>query len=442
MRAKNYDNQVASFTPLEPQHMVRVALVEGLKPKYEGGERQRYRRLLKDYTNVDESRIDALFRIVEYGPRTEREKGFLDALVNDVAYDSENWKQFDYDALKKEGVILDYSGDNQGLVQKVLETDESKVIFAKNPEWVQSGLDYIKHVNWRNKLVVNGPDVIIQFAKDKSFELPESFLKYRKTTEAVYKLLEQYGFTYRVALKTAIKVLKSPEYAGRTISALVIKNPNGNELRLHPHDFVEAAELLVYAVERKQLITQELGNLLEGGDKYQGLNQFLVPKRRPEKGRRLNHVETHYLPDFRSPGTNVLEWMNTVTTCDCGNALNLRNFDERRGRKSYVVQTFDTHAGVVVLEIQRHKRIHANRNPSNLNPLPTPEFSRFVDKLRYNVVQEIEVPNREKTKIQRKYVGEVGIGILINELAKLWEFESMYDPKQKLGTFVLRPMYL
>tara|TARA_B100000315_G_scaffold221422_1_gene224790 strand:- start:623 stop:1966 length:1344 start_codon:yes stop_codon:yes gene_type:complete len=447
MRATNYNNQVASFTPLEPHQNVRVALVEGLKPKYKEVERQRYRRVLKDNTNVDESRIDALFRIFGHGPRSEREKTFLDALVADVAYDSGNWRAFqssDYDTLEREGVVVRYSGDNQGLVQKVLETDENKVIFAKNPEWEQSGLDYVKHINWKNKLVINGPDGIIQFAEDKGFELPESFLKYRRPTEAVYQLLEQYGFTYTQALKTAIRVLKSPKYSGRDISVLVIKNPNGNELRLHHHDFVEAAELLTYALEHKKpvkLVKQILGDLLEGGDKYHGLNEFSVLKRRPRRGRPDNHVETHYLPNLEYPERNVLEWMNTVTSCNCENGLNLRNFEERRGRKTYVVQTFETHSGVVVLDIQRSKDINSKRNPNNLNPLATPEFSRFVDKLRYNVVQETEVLSGEKTRIRRTPTTEVGIEISINELAKLWKFEDMYGPAGRMKEFILRPMY-
>ena len=399
MRAKDYSNQAATFTPLEPQQMVRVALVEGIKPQYGEPERQRFRRLLKDCLSVEEGRIDALFRIIKTGPRSDRERGFLDGLVDDVSYDSGKWKPFDYGALKREGVVVEYSGDNKGLVQKVLETDENKVIFVQNPMWVDD--DYVKHIDWRNKLIINGPDAIIKFAQDRGISLPESFLIERKPKEAVYRLLERYGFTYTEALRTAIKVLKDPRYAKRTISAWVIKNPNGSELRLHPHDFIEAAELFIYALRQRKPVTQELGNLMSKfGDKYHGLNRFSVPKRVPQNGKHSNSVETHYLPDFRKPRKRVLEWTNTVVQCDCDNALNLRNFEERRGRKTYVVQTFDTHAGVVVLEIHRQKGISAKLDPNNLNPLPTPEFSRFVDKLRYNLVQGVEVTEGNKTRVE------------------------------------------
>ena len=440
MKAKDYSDQVATFTPLEPQQMVRVALVGGIQPRYPESERQRYRRLLKEFTDIDEKRIDALFRLIGRESKSPKERAFLEGLLSDVAYDSAVWSAFDYEALKREGVVVGYSGDNRGLVQKVLEIDESKIIFVQNPIWEQA--DYVKHIDWRNKLAINGPDVIIQFAKDRSFELPPSFLEYRKLTEDVYRLLELHGFTYFEALRTAIKLLKDPKYAKRTISALVIKNPNGNELRLHPHDFVEAAELFVYALKHRKPIKKVLGDLLSReGNKYHGLNKSQVPKRVPENGVYFDNVETHYLPDFKDPRKKVLEWMHTVTMCDCGNALNLRNFEERRGRKTYVVQTFDTHVGVVVLEIQRRKGINVNLNPNNLNPLPTPEFLRFVDKLRYNLVQETEFTEGDKIKIDRRYVGEVGLEILINELAKLWALEQMWGPIQKISDFVLRPMY-
>ena len=443
MRSKNYLDQIASFTPLEPQQMVRVALVEGLKPRYENGERQRYRRLLKEYTDVDDDRINALFRIMKYGARTKREAGFLRTLIDDVRYTSGKWKSFEYPSLKKEGVIIEYSGDNQGLVDKVLETDENHAIFVQHPI-AEEGKDYLKHIDWRNKMVLNGPDVIIQFAKDRGIEdqLPETFLKYRRPNEVVYKLLEKHGFTYTEALKTAIKVMKTQKYLGRTIAVWAIKNPNGNEFRQHPHDHIESPELFVYAHRYAKPIIQELGDLLTPYvDKYYGLNRFSVPKRVPENEKVFNSVETHYLPDFGNASKKILEWMHTVTECDCGNALNLRNFEDRKGRKAYIVQTFETHAGVVVLEIHYAKGINANESPNNLNPLPTPEFSRFVDKLRYNLAEEIEIRNGEKTKIHRRYAGEIAIEILINELAKKWTAEEMFFPDKKVGTFLLKPMY-
>src|SRR3989338_8005784 len=98
MRSKDYSNQAASFTPLQPVQMARVALVEGLKPKYAEGERRRYRRLLESYSGVDKDRIEALFRILKTGSRSQKEQRFLNALVNDVAYDSGAWNPFDYDS--------------------------------------------------------------------------------------------------------------------------------------------------------------------------------------------------------------------------------------------------------------------------------------------------------------------------------------------------------
>ena len=138
MRSKDYKNFEDSFTQLQPNEMIRVALVEGIKGKYvsENTERQRYRRLLKQYLDIKEEQIDLLFRLYgdfhnpNYG-FTGKQKKTLDGLLQKVSYKSKKWKDFDYDHLRKEKVVIDFEGDKQGLVQKMQEIDERRVVFAK-----------------------------------------------------------------------------------------------------------------------------------------------------------------------------------------------------------------------------------------------------------------------------------------------------------------------
>ena len=435
MRYKDPNDQTATFTPLEPHQMVRAALVEGMKPRYD--EREKYRNLAEYYLGIDGTRIDNLFSLMEEKNPTKKQKAFLDDLICELAYDNKkNWNNLNYKNLKNEGVIVEYSGDFSGLVQKVLDTEENKVIFAQNPDFGEK--DYVKHIDWRNKLFLNGADVIIRFAEDKGFKLPKNFLKYRKPTKEVYSLLEQHGFTYTRALKTAIKVLKEPKYAKRNISALVIKNRNGNELRQHQLDFIEAAEMLRYMLWHGKPIKQKVGDqILELCGKDYAANEFLVPKRITRGGWDHDTVEIHYLPDFVNQGKNILEWMNTVTECNCEHAFNLRNLEERRGWTTRIAQTFDPHIGAAVLALQFYKKISPNKNPNNLNPLPTRAHVEFADKLRYNVAIETQVGRIRK----RARLNEAHIEILINELAKEWEFEDMYGPKERIKDFITRPMY-
>ncbi|MBW2976977.1 hypothetical protein KY347_06035 [Candidatus Woesearchaeota archaeon] len=436
MLYKDPKDQKAAFTPLEPHQMVRAALVRGMRPEYTG--REKYRDLVKLYSKVDVGKIDTLFSLMGKEQLKESEKKSLDVLILKVAYDSKNWNNLDYKRLKQQGVIVEYSGDLSGLVKKVSETEENRVVFYQTPQWGKA--DYVKHIHWRNKLVLNGPDVTIQFAKDKGFELPKNFLKYRKLTEEVYKLLEKHRFTYKEALKTAIKVLKTPEYANRNISSLVIKNRNGNELIQHQLDFIESAEMLRYILGRgKEIIEKAYNRRVQPEKNGYPERVFYVPKRIPKKEWYENKVEIHYLPDFKNTKKDILGWMNTVTICDCEHALNLRNFEVKRGRTSRIMQTLDAHAGAVVLELQRQGGLSPNKSPNNMSPLPTRTLVEFTDRLRYNVAIETQIGRTRK----RERLTEWQVEILINQRIKeeKLKYEDMYGPKEPIKNFILRPMY-
>lgn len=453
MRSKNYADQAASFTPLEPQQMVRVALVEGMKPKYEDRERQRYRRLLKDYLDITEEGIGTLFRLMETGAKTQDGKNTLGRLISLVAYDGEYWKNFDYEHLKKEGVIIPHNGNLKGLVGLIQEIDKSKVIFT--PSVVERALapedehDYLKHIDWRNKLVLNGKDVVEMFARDKGIELPENYLRNGYMTTNVFNLLQQNGFYFNEALRSAIKILKEPKYQNRIITSMAIKRADGTELRFHPHDWVEAAEFYMYCFAHKRNLIETLGKkITDPNDKrYYGADAFLVPKRTPVNGQQYNYVEMHFFPDPHGKGKYPLSWMGTKVACNCPHALNMRNFEDRKGKQMRVVETMDTHANMFFLKwIHLHKKEidDLGKVVNNMSPVPTLELSDVTDKIRYNLAQEFEVEEKGKPKINRTYVGEVGIEALILELAKTpsWTFERMFNPDEKVGGQLLKPMYI
>src|SRR3989338_444835 len=110
MRSKNYNNQADSFTPLQPQQMVRVALVEGMKPNYPEPERQMYRRLVKQYLGIREERIDKLFNLLEVEKPSQAQKSFLNDIIAQAAYDSKYWSSKIMSTLKKKMLLLNITG--------------------------------------------------------------------------------------------------------------------------------------------------------------------------------------------------------------------------------------------------------------------------------------------------------------------------------------------
>lgn len=448
MRSKDYSNYLDSFTPLSPHEMTRLALVEGIKGKYPLGERLQYKRLLHRYLDLENADIERLFQLFTrhhdpedtfYGPNDRQ----MNDLVSKVHYNSHNWKSANYKKLKQEGIVLDYSGSRRGLVQ-ILELIDQRKVIACHDWHIDSKTSYLKHIPWQRKVVLNGPDVIMDYARRNDFydKLPESLTKGRRITNPVKDLLRQHGFSFANALKASIdQTLKSKKYQERDISVFTIKNPNGSELRWHQYNPVESAEHFVNIRMRQdmgdnnQKVFVKLGGAnheLNPGNLYYGLNVFSVPKRIPLEVTH-NTVQAHFLPD--AGARDVLEYFHTVTDCDCPHALNLRNFQERRGMRTYVIPTFDIHAGLVDLEILAKKGVDARdifSCQNNLSPLPTENNIYFFDKAKYNLFIE---------NSKRFYAGKIALDLLANERAKLRSFSDLYGPKSKLRTFSCRDMY-
>ena len=465
MRAKNYDNQTASFMPLEPRQMVRVALVEGMKPTYPYNERQRHRRLLKQYLVIhsdretSEERIDRLFSLLQVPNPTQPQKEFLDDLIRQASYDGGHWERFDYEHLKREGIIIEHDGrDVGGLVRLMEGIGENKVVFVPTIADIKDGneVDYRKHVKPWNTFFMNGVNSVRVFAERVGIELPEAYRQSFSIPGDVWDLLESKGdpsrrFYFVEGLHSTVDALKYEAFANRLIARLTIKKPDGTDVVWHAHDNVEASEFYVYSLLYKEELIQTLGDMVIAeekkppGDKYFGTNVWRVPKRTPVRTREglitHNEVLIHYFPDItgvRYP----LDWMNMDPRCNDPDSTDRSNYEVRRGKKmARFVLTHDMHTMMISLARMHALGITPEQAVNNMSPIPSVEYSRMVDKFRYNLAYEIPRNGRAP---ERRYVGEVGIEILIHELWKQpqWTFERMFNPHERVGRQLLRPMYV
>ncbi|MBS3098382.1 hypothetical protein J4209_06330 [Candidatus Woesearchaeota archaeon] len=435
MRSKDYADIKKSFKPLSPVEMVRVALVNGINPEVEhnSDERKKYLGLLKEFIESSNANLDRLFEFLQESNADKRNTKAIGGIRTTVHYDSKRWKELNYKTLEENGVIMPLKlnrSDLKGLAQKLVDLPRHKVIGLSQPI-EREGIDYLKHIPPRQKFVLNGKDVVVAFAKEHGIELPGGYLKRGGPPPvSIYKALADAGFTIKAAMETGTGVIRTDDYLPRDISALVVKHLNGDELRMHHHDYVESAEFWLYARAHELEIAETLGDRLKAdGDKY-----VLSVYDTPSKSRmNLTHrVEICYLPDFKDPKNKTLEWMKTRVSCDCEWALNLRNFSFGLKETKHTAYTLETHGGMVILQLQTGEDGILIESPKNMNPIPTINFSRFVDVIRYQLMQGHKNDD---------YVKETGIEILANEFWKIFGLEKMYWPKEKVANKILDGFY-
>jgi len=463
MRAINYANQVASFTPLQPYQMVRVALVEGMKPGYIVPDRVKYLRLLKEHLDIDERHLDALWDILQEPRPTDRQKEYLEFIIGQVAYDSKLWKSFrtsEYERFKEEGVVIEHDGQNlQDLVSRMVAMGENKVIFVPTIADIQSGdeVDYRKHVQTHNTFYLNGIHSVRAFAERKELVLPDDYTGSFPMRQDVWDILLSKGnpsntFYFTEALHSTVDAIKNPSMKETVVARIAHKKRDGTNVVWNSHDDVEASEVYSYFLEYDMGILQELGDLIKKeedkppGDRYYGTNVFKVPKRTPiikEDGKIEKHdiVVFHFWPDIEGK-RRPLSWMLTDPLCLDPGSIDRSNYEEWTSEQmGRFVPQHDLHSMMISLARIRALEISLESAVNNFSPVPTPEYSREVDKFRYNIAYEIP---REGRVPERKYVGEVGIEILIHELWKLkeWTFERMFNPRGRVGRQLLKPMYI
>ena len=132
MRSKDYNDMATTFRPLQPVQMVRVALVNGINPAVEpdSKEREKYLKLLKEFTYVKEYTLNELFGYMQGEGGTQPGDNITkDVLKANLEYDSEKWKELDYKRLQEEGVIIAFDLDDTIVDVRTLITKKTIKIY-------------------------------------------------------------------------------------------------------------------------------------------------------------------------------------------------------------------------------------------------------------------------------------------------------------------------
>ena len=99
MRSENYSDQETTFTRFEVPHMVRTALVEGLKSENAGHDK--YKALVKRYTQLPPGNIERLHILLQQEKLSRTEALVLGRLLQSVHPRTDStWKSLDYEALQ------------------------------------------------------------------------------------------------------------------------------------------------------------------------------------------------------------------------------------------------------------------------------------------------------------------------------------------------------
>ncbi len=447
MRAANYSDHRTAYTPWGHTDMVRAALVEGIVPQLNKGmdpaqrqtamkEAQRYRRLLKQYTNEAlHERIKHSFDILQQPSLSKNQKEYVDGLTT-MLRSHGVWKRMDHSHLEKEGVIIKYNASNlQDLVEFMYQGSEDKtvsetkvVVVGELP--LDPDKDYLKHVPNHNRLLLNGKTVIRYFAESNGLTLPDTYIRNGNITKEVEGLLKDAGFTFNTSFEHAAEYMQ--EHPDRFISMFVIKMGPKYEVRFFPYELVAGHELSCEIdASNKRQITMRHGDP-ERGTPYQRM-VFHVPRRdafngsqNDPEGRSKTHdeVELLYLPT----GEAITGWLKTRVRCNCGSSLNLRDFKLASGGE---VGIFDSHSRTALEYAKEHEsQLSPNLGYAELL-YPTPGFMRLVDRFRYNLSDG------------QSSVGTRNITFLVNEALKVKKpFSSKFTTEKPKKTDVLKPKYL
>lgn len=444
MRSTDFKNKKRTFSRLSPKEMIRVALINGLNENI-NPDTDIYKRAVKHFTDPGKHhRVDKLSSIISEDEITVKQEAFLKDLLKQFDYQSPIWKNLNYQALEFAGIIrpVDELSD---LVEESL-VDEPHVVYALRGEGL-GYKKYLKHIHPRNKLRLDSKEVIQRFAEIKGFNLPEQYLKSGKLTREVRGLLELHNFTYLVALETGFGTLQREENQNRLYTTLSFRNPsNGDEVRFHLHDYLEGFSRNVH----RKLITEEeiefeFKSKLNESTGYVR-DRAYVPKRIPEENRNdFNTVEAHLMPSFSSSRLST-NWWDTISSCDCKYAFNLRNFMQRVGKSVREVHTADIHFIDYFLDVFSDGReVTVWGSPTSLVPIATPELISVADRFLYNSF--LEIPDEEGKAPTRRTHKEIEIESALFELGKQKPFGFMFRQPDKIGTFireysyVLQPMY-
>ncbi|MBW2970990.1 hypothetical protein KY320_02415 [Candidatus Woesearchaeota archaeon] len=441
MRSVDFTDSEATYTRIFPNQMIRIALVNGLNHHVSECS-DRYLAAVRYFTRFEvPRRIEDCRSIMSQATNTPNQTKYLDDLLTQLDYRSQLWTQFDYPLLEEAGFVREVDS-LEGLLRAAHEYDPT-VVYCFRGDILDPDKDFLKHVDWRNRLRLNSKQVVYRFSVDKGFDLPSSFLRFGKLTTAALAKLDLFGFTFIEAFRAGINCISKTSMRNEVYTTLSFRNPTTrDQTRFHIHDFVEALE---HFIHRRTVTGEEIRFPMDEPERYARTELAHIPKRKPgDAPHPFNEVEVHYMPNFGS-GREAYDWMYVQPRCNCQHGFNLRNFqDTLRGSKR-VVWSGETHFFELVLHLLSDKEsVRGWKNPKNLVPIARESTVRLVDMLRYNVYREVPTTRG----LRRRGLSEIHIEAVLFELAKRSSYEKMFYPVNEIPDnieafgYTLRPIYI
>ncbi|MEK6948702.1 MAG: hypothetical protein AABX34_00670, partial [Nanoarchaeota archaeon] len=283
MRSENYGLQEQTFTRFEPQHMVRAALVEGLKS--ENPRHNEYKGLVQRYTGLPPGNIERLHYLLQQEQLSRTEALALGTLLPSVYPRGERgdnaWKQLNYDALRSEGVIVAVKANLDEIVDRAVNGKTWQVLALEEPiiereyEIGLRSMDYRKHIPRRNKIVLDSEQTINAFSQQHNMTLHPHWNG--QMNDDLIRRLRGANYSLNDAILTA---LSQQQNSGRKHSVISFTNyTSGDDVRIFPIDLVEMVEIFTYFREHKGAAA--IFKLGDEAQKYAGTKTLLVPKRHP-----------------------------------------------------------------------------------------------------------------------------------------------------------------
>lgn len=377
MRSENYGLQEQTFTRFEVPHMVRAALVEGLKN--ENPRHSEYKELVKRYIGLPTGNVERLHLLQQQETLPRGRALELGRLIQNMNPRGDNvWKQLNYEALQSEGVIVTVGTGLDDLVSRALNGTTWEVLALEAPI-VETGADYRKHIPRRNKIVLDSEQTIDAFSQQHNMPLYAHWNG--QVNDDLIKKLKEARYTLNDAILTA---LSQQQNSGRKHSVISFTNyTTGDDVRIFPIDLVEMVEIFTYFREHKGAAAKfKLG---DEAQKYAGTKTLLVPKRHPTENFEWNQESVDYIADFFQGPLfyNAVWWLNFRANCTCDYARDMANFNITVGEKKYKAMIFDPHIGAAILTIL--DSLDPKQDVRLYMPIPSKEVLALADYARFNM---------------------------------------------------------
>jgi len=428
MRSENYALQQQTFTRFEVPHMVRAALVEGLR--HNNPKNIEYRELIKQYIDLNPAAVNRLHRLMQHTRLTPDQVFERNELLNEFKPRGEDnhWKNLDYDHLKSENVnvIQTVSGNLEKIVSRSAQGKLWEVL--ELPTQIANGeIDYKKHIPRSNKILLDSEQTIQAFAAAKNMSLHAHWDG--SMSGDLLRRLSAAGYSLVEAITTALTQNQSSPNKYAVIS--YTNYSTGDEVRFFPIDFIETPEYFAYMKRHSESKMEfELG---DAEQKYAGSKTLIVPKRRPDEKFSFNKSTLEYLAEFRdSPLIDQTWWINFRAECDCvySRERALFNIEIDQTRRKPII--FDPHIGGAFLTIFDILKIDAR----SYLPIPSKELFTIGDYIRFNMYEIGEGGNR-------KPIREEGINIMLLHYMKADPQGALSKPgTEKVSPYVLQPIHL